>query len=131
MSDPTEAADQQSSGGWLREAAVAAILTINVDGESTLLARDPTLASNQMLMSQQSFGPLVAVPRILRLLADVGVSATIFVPGLVAARYPVEVLFLLRLAEVGERPACMRVMADLVAGLEDLSNHRRSLYPTP
>ena len=36
-----------------------------------------------------------------------------------------EVLFLLRLAEVDERPACMRVMADLVAGLEDLSNHRR------
>src|SRR5687768_18463636 len=39
-------------------------------------------------MSHQRYGPLVAVPRLLQLLEDLGVPATFFVPGWTAERYP-------------------------------------------
>jgi peptidoglycan/xylan/chitin deacetylase (PgdA/CDA1 family) len=41
-----------------------------------------------MVMSHQAYGPRVGVPRILALLADYGLPATFFVPGLTAERYP-------------------------------------------
>ena len=39
-------------------------------------------------MSHQAYGPLVAVPRVLELLAEYELPATFFVPGLTADRYP-------------------------------------------
>ena len=39
-------------------------------------------------MTHQAFGPLVGVPRLLDLLADLGLRATFFIPGLTAERYP-------------------------------------------
>jgi peptidoglycan-N-acetylglucosamine deacetylase len=41
-----------------------------------------------MVMTHQAYGPLVGVPRLLALLADFGLRATFFVPGLTADRYP-------------------------------------------
>jgi peptidoglycan/xylan/chitin deacetylase (PgdA/CDA1 family) len=74
--------------GWLAGRAAAVMLSFDVDAESPLLAEDPRHGHNAMLMSHQSFGPLVGVPRILRLLDELQVPATFFVPGLTAERYP-------------------------------------------
>ena len=41
-----------------------------------------------MVMTHQAYGPRVGVPRILDLLADFSLTATFFVPGLTAERYP-------------------------------------------
>ncbi len=40
------------------------------------------------VMTHQSYGPLVGVPRLLRLLRQHGIKATFFVPGFTAHRYP-------------------------------------------
>ena len=73
---------------WLGESAALAVLSFDVDAESVVLAEDPRHAANAMLMSHQAYGPTVGVPRILDVLAEYGVAATFFVPGLTAERYP-------------------------------------------
>jgi len=65
-----------------------AILSFDVDAESPILAHDPAYAKHAMVMTHQAFGPLVGVPRLLGLLAEYGLQATFFVPGVTALRYP-------------------------------------------
>src|SRR5437763_4945264 len=79
----------RTAGGWLDEnSAALAALSFDVDAESPILAEDRRHARSPMTMSHQAYGPLVAVPRILDLLAGYGLPATFFVPGLTADRYP-------------------------------------------
>jgi peptidoglycan-N-acetylglucosamine deacetylase len=66
----------------------ALALTFDVDAESPILATDPTIARDLMVMSHQAFGPRVGVPRILRLLEEERVPATFFVPGWTARAWP-------------------------------------------
>ena len=73
---------------WLGSSAALAALTFDVDAESPILAEGRRYADQPGPMSHQRYGPLVAVPRILDLLADLGVPATFFVPGWTADRYP-------------------------------------------
>src|SRR5262249_27555084 len=73
---------------WLRGHACAAVLTFALDGETPILAAGRRHAANAMAMTHQQFEPRVAVPRLLALLADYDVSATFFVPGLTAERWP-------------------------------------------
>lgn len=80
---------------WRGGAAAVAVLTFDVDAESPVLARGRRYAGDASAMSHQAFGPLVGVPRILRLLDDLAVPATFFVPGVVAERYPDVVLAVL------------------------------------
>jgi len=65
-----------------------AVLTFDVDAESVVLAEDARHADNPMLMSHQAYGPEVGVPRLLSLLAEYGVAATFFVPGLTVELHP-------------------------------------------
>lgn len=65
-----------------------AALTFDVDAESPIIAEGRRFARHAMVMSHQAFGPRVGVPRILALLADYGLPATFFVPGVTAQRYP-------------------------------------------
>ncbi len=65
-----------------------AVLTFDVDAESVVLAEDARHADNPMLMSHQAYGPEVGVPRLLAVLAEYGVPATFFVPGLTAELHP-------------------------------------------
>ncbi len=68
--------------------ACALSLTFDVDAESAILAAHPAAWRDAMAMTHQAFGPRVAVPRILRLLAEQEVRATFFVPGVTARLWP-------------------------------------------
>ena len=67
---------------------IQAVLSFDVDAESPILVEGARHAENLGVMSHQAYGPLVAVPRILELLAEYSLPATFFVPGLTADRYP-------------------------------------------
>jgi peptidoglycan-N-acetylglucosamine deacetylase len=67
---------------------IQAILSFDVDAETPILVEGRRYAENAGVMSHQAYGPLVGVPRILGLLAEYGLPATFFVPGLTAERYP-------------------------------------------
>lgn len=73
---------------WPEGYRAAAAFTFDVDAESCVLAHDPRSASRMSLMTHQAYGPRVAVPRLLRILARQNVRATFFVPGFTAECYP-------------------------------------------
>lgn len=73
---------------WPNGMRAAAVLTFDVDGESSVLFDAPDAAGRLSVMSHQAYGPLVGVPRILAILERHGVPATFFVPGFTADRYP-------------------------------------------
>ncbi|HEX3731181.1 MAG TPA: polysaccharide deacetylase [Opitutaceae bacterium] len=74
--------------GWPGSHRCAAMLCFDVDGETTALAEDAGLARRRTLMSQCEYGPRIGVPRLLGLLAHLGVPATFFVPGYIAEHHP-------------------------------------------
>jgi peptidoglycan/xylan/chitin deacetylase (PgdA/CDA1 family) len=59
-----------------------------MDAEAAVLTADISSISRMSPMSHQSYGPLVGVPRILALLKRHGLTATFFIPGYSAHRYP-------------------------------------------
>jgi peptidoglycan/xylan/chitin deacetylase (PgdA/CDA1 family) len=73
---------------WPEGRRAAAAFTFDVDAESCLLAHDPGAASRMSPMSHQSYGPRVAMPKLLAMLRRHGVRATFFVPGYTAECYP-------------------------------------------
>ena len=73
---------------WPHGHRAAAAFTFDVDAESAVLSASPGSQGRAGVMSHQSYGPLVGVPRILAILARHGVTATFFVPGFSADRYP-------------------------------------------
>ena len=87
---------------WPDGHRAAAAFTFDVDAESCVLAHDPAAASRMSLMTHQSYGPRVGVPRLLRLLERQGITATFFVPGFTADTYPDTVR---RIADAGHEIA--------------------------
>jgi peptidoglycan/xylan/chitin deacetylase (PgdA/CDA1 family) len=73
---------------WPHGHRAAASFTFDVDAESAVLSASPGSEARAGIMSHQSYGPLVGVPRILGILERHGVTATFFVPGYTAERYP-------------------------------------------
>ncbi|MGH3360103.1 MAG: polysaccharide deacetylase family protein [Nocardioidaceae bacterium] len=73
---------------WPSGYRAAASFSFDVDGESAVLSSNPEAADRLGVMSHQAYGPLVGVPRILRLLARHDVRSTFFVPGYTAVRHP-------------------------------------------
>lgn len=73
---------------WPEGKQAAASFTFDVDAESCVLVHDPTASRRMSLMSHQSYGPLVAVPKLLRILERQEIRATFFVPGFTAECYP-------------------------------------------
>jgi peptidoglycan-N-acetylglucosamine deacetylase len=73
---------------WPEGHRAAASFSFDVDAESAVLHAAPTSVDRPGVMSHQSYGPLVGVPRILRILERHQVAATFFVPGFTAERYP-------------------------------------------
>ena len=73
---------------WPAGYSAAGCLTFDLDAEAAVLTADISSVNRMSPMSHQSYGPLVAVPRILELLARHEIQATFFVPGFSAHRYP-------------------------------------------
>jgi len=87
---------------WPAGFTAAACLTFDMDAEAAILTADISSVHRMTPMSHQSYGPLVAVPRILSLLARHDITATFFVPGYSAHRYPQVVR---KIAEAGHEIA--------------------------
>jgi peptidoglycan/xylan/chitin deacetylase (PgdA/CDA1 family) len=81
-------ADSQHPITWPSGFTAAASFTFDVDAESCVIAHDPTSTRRMSLMSHQSYGPKVAVPRLLQILARQEVRGTFFIPGFTAESYP-------------------------------------------
>ena len=122
-----------------------AILSFDVDAESPILAHDPAYAKHAMVMTHQAFGPLVGVPRLLTLLADYGLQATFFIPGVTALRYPQTVESILAaghevghhshnhvsavdLSEAEEREDFERALEVLRSQGVEVSGHRAAMW---
>ena len=104
---------------WLNEKRAVAVLSFDVDAESPILAQGRRYARHAMVMTHQAFGPLVGVPRLLALLAEYRLTATFFVPGLTAERYPRTVESILESGhEVGHHSYSHRSPVDLSAAGE-------------
>lgn len=74
---------------WPRDAACALGLSFDVDGESVPFVFDPDGGARRLaLLSEWTYGPVIAVPRILDLLARYELPATFFVPGFTAELHP-------------------------------------------
>ncbi|MGO4382772.1 polysaccharide deacetylase family protein [Specibacter sp. RAF43] len=80
--------DSQHPITWPEGFSAAASFTFDVDAESCILAHDPASSRRMSLMSHQSYGPRVAVPRLLQILDRQGIKGTFFVPGFTAETYP-------------------------------------------
>ena len=65
----------------------AMVLTFDLDAEEVWIA-DEQAAQQPAVLSMGTFGPRVALPRILRLLQSCEIAATFFVPGRVAETHP-------------------------------------------
>lgn len=65
----------------------AAAFTFDLDAEAVWESEDPANAGRPGVLSQGTYGPKVAVPLILELLARHGVTATFFVPGINVERH--------------------------------------------
>lgn len=68
--------------------AASVSFTFDVDAEEVWLGEHPETANRPVTLSQGTYGPRVGVPEILRLLATYRVTASFFIPGRVAGRYP-------------------------------------------
>ena len=65
----------------------AASFTFDLDAEAVWIGEDPKNAARPGVLSQGTYGPKVAVPLILDLLAAHGVRATFFIPGINVERH--------------------------------------------
>lgn len=73
---------------WPNGMRSAAAFTFDLDAESAVVWGAPENARRMSVISHQAYGPLVGVPRILNLLVEHSITATFFVPGFTAERYP-------------------------------------------
>jgi len=112
---------------WLNEKRAVAVLSFDVDAESPILAQGRRYAGHAMVMTHQAYGPLVGVPRLLEMLAEYGLTATFFVPGLTAERYPRTVESIVEGGhEVGHHSYSHRSPVDLSAA-EERADFERAL----
>ncbi|WP_311212029.1 MULTISPECIES: polysaccharide deacetylase [unclassified Arthrobacter] len=73
---------------WPEGYQAAASFTFDVDAESCTIAHDPSSTKRMSLMSHQSYGPKIAVPRLLQILDRQDIKGTFFIPGFTAESYP-------------------------------------------
>jgi peptidoglycan/xylan/chitin deacetylase (PgdA/CDA1 family) len=73
---------------WPNGARCAASFSFDVDAESAMLGVSHENANRMSAITHQAYGPLVGVPRILKILANHDITSTFFTPGYTALRYP-------------------------------------------
>jgi peptidoglycan-N-acetylglucosamine deacetylase len=120
---PVPPRDELASGtvqagpvSWPPGMTAAACLTFDLDAEAAVLTADINSVRRMSPMSHQSYGPLVGVPRILDLLARHELTATFFVPGYSAHRYPTAVR---AIAEAGHEIAHHSYFHENTIGMDE------------
>ena len=73
---------------WPEGKRAALCVTFDMDAEAAVLAVDELFARRPSIMTHQQYGPVTAVPRLLELLADLGLRSSFFIPGFSAERHP-------------------------------------------
>lgn len=73
---------------WPDGFLAAASVSFDLDAEAAVLASAPEAAGRLGVMSHQAYGPRTGLPRLLRLLSERDLTATFFVPGYTAERWP-------------------------------------------
>ena len=73
---------------WPNGARSAAVVSFDFDAEEVWIAEDPLNADRPGTLSQGAYGANVGVPLILELLERLSLTASFFIPGRVAERYP-------------------------------------------
>jgi peptidoglycan/xylan/chitin deacetylase (PgdA/CDA1 family) len=73
---------------WPRGVRSAVCWTFDLDAETAWISRDPANLHRLSVMSQGAYGPKVGVPLLLDFLDRNRLTATFFVPGWTAERYP-------------------------------------------
>ncbi|MCX2749456.1 polysaccharide deacetylase [Arthrobacter sp. MI7-26] len=80
--------DEAHPIAWPEGFKAAASFTFDVDAESCTIAHDSSSTRRMSLMSHQSYGPRIAVPRLLKILERQEIQGTFFIPGFTAESYP-------------------------------------------
>lgn len=110
----------QLGAGWPDGARYAASLTFDFDAEEVWIGEDPANADRPGVLSQGTYGPKVAIPLLLDLLARHEVKATFFVCGGDAGRHPDRVREILAAGhEVGHHGYTHRSPSNLTATEEE------------
>jgi peptidoglycan/xylan/chitin deacetylase (PgdA/CDA1 family) len=73
---------------WPRGVKAAVCFSFDLDAETAWISRDPANANRLAVLSQGAYGPKVGVPLILDFLDRNRITATFFIPGWTAERYP-------------------------------------------
>lgn len=73
---------------WRNGARCAVMVSFDVDGETSWMARDPKLGERPLHMSMGAYGPKTGMPRILKLMDDYQLTIGFFIPGWIIERYP-------------------------------------------
>jgi len=112
---------------WPDGNAAAAAFTFDVDAESAVLWRAPQHAERMSVISHQAYGPLVGVPRLLRLLDRHRIRGTFFVPGYTAHRYPAVVRDIARAGHEIAHHGYLHEQPTAVSADEEAANLDRGL----
>lgn len=100
---------------WPEGFQAAASFTFDVDAESCTIAHDPSSTRRMSLMSHQSYGPKIAVPRLLQILDRQDIQGTFFIPGFTAESYPDVVR---RIADAGHEIAHHGYLHEPMQGID-------------
>ncbi len=84
MAKPAEEASQI----WPEGVRCAVMFTFDVDGETLWTSRNPDNWNRPGNLAQGSYGPRIAMPKILDVLEKHDVKSTFFIPGWIIEKYP-------------------------------------------
>lgn len=108
---------------WPDGTRAALCVTFDMDAEAAVLAVDERFARRPSIMTHQQYGPVTAVPRLLELLADLGLRSSFFIPGFSAERHPGAVAAVLE----GGHDVCHHGYLHRPPGLIDAGTERAEL----
>ena len=108
---------------WPDGKRAALCVTFDMDAEAAVLAVDERFARRPSIMTHQQYGPVTAVPRLLELLADLGLRSSFFIPGFSAERHPGAVAAVLE----GGHEICHHGYLHRPPGLIDAETERAEL----
>jgi peptidoglycan/xylan/chitin deacetylase (PgdA/CDA1 family) len=73
---------------WPEGKRAALAVTFDMDAEAAVLAVDEKYARRPSIMTHQQYGPVTAVPRLLKLMEALEIRTSFFIPGFSAERHP-------------------------------------------